>query len=114
LPARASLRARVRLPRARRLAPHPQRDVAHRLRALGPGPARARTLSPNAWQCGLHAAHRMTARASRLLRLTVRVAVTALLLVWLFRQAGGWGPVLSGIRAARTGFIGAAFLATLV
>ena len=56
----------------------------------------------------------MTVRAWRLLRLTVRVAVTALLLAWLFRQAGGWSPVLSGIRAARPGFIGAAFLATLI
>jgi uncharacterized membrane protein YbhN (UPF0104 family) len=43
----------------------------------------------------------------------VRVAVTALLLVWLFHHAGGLKPVLSAIQAAQAGAVAAAFLATL-
>jgi hypothetical protein len=48
------------------------------------------------------------------LSLAARVAVTALLLVWLFRHAGGFGPVLTAIRAARAERIAAAFLVTLI
>ena len=55
-----------------------------------------------------------TARpARRLLGLTVRVAVTALLLVWLFRHAGGLSPVLGAVRAARLPSIAVAFFANL-
>lgn len=58
----------------------------------------------------------MPARASarRLLGLAARAAITVLLLVWLFRHAGGWSPVLGAMRAARVGPIAAAFLGTLL
>lgn len=52
-------------------------------------------------------------RGRRALGLAVRVAITALLLVWLFRHAGGWQPVLTALRSARPGFILAAFFANL-
>ena len=55
----------------------------------------------------------MTTSAGRLLGLTVRIAVTALLLLWLFRHAGGLSPVLDAVRAARLPSIAMAFLANL-
>jgi uncharacterized membrane protein YbhN (UPF0104 family) len=51
--------------------------------------------------------------ARRVLGFLARVAVTALLLVWLFRHAGGLKPVLSAIQATRAASVAAAFLATL-
>ncbi len=54
----------------------------------------------------------MTGR--RALGLTVRVAITALLLVWLVRHAGGLQPVLTAVRSARVEFIAAAFLANVM
>ena len=53
-------------------------------------------------------------RGRRLLGLAVRLAVTALLLVWLFRHAGGLRPVLSAVRGARVELVVAAFLANLL
>ena len=46
--------------------------------------------------------------------LAVRVVIAALLVVWLFRHAGGLSPVLGAIRAARWELIAAAFLVTLI
>ena len=52
--------------------------------------------------------------ARHIFGLTVRISVTALLLVWLFRHAGGFRPVLNAILAARPDLIAAAFFTTLL
>ena len=55
----------------------------------------------------------MISDGRRILGLVARIAVTALLLVWLFRHAGGLQPVLTALRAARVEFIVAAFFVNL-
>ncbi|HEX5044560.1 MAG TPA: lysylphosphatidylglycerol synthase transmembrane domain-containing protein [Candidatus Polarisedimenticolaceae bacterium] len=51
--------------------------------------------------------------ARRLLGLLARLAVTALLLLWLFHQAGGLKPVWRAMQAARLESVAAAFLLTV-